>query len=94
MKECKVKVSIPSGLLKYTNNNAKVSVDAKDIKTLINSLEINYPELKQRILKDSGEIFRFINIFINKENINMLAGINTRLNSGDEVTIVQAVAGG
>ena len=94
MSNLKIKVFIPTGLQKYTDNNSNVTLDAVDIKTLIRNLEKDYPELKQRILKDTGEVFGFINIFVNKENINILNGINTTLISGDEVTIIQAVAGG
>jgi molybdopterin converting factor small subunit len=89
-----VKVLIPTPLQKFTNNQATIECDAHDVTGLIDSLEQNCPGIKQRICDDSGKPRRFLNLYVNSEDIRFLEGTETSLKDGDEVSIVPAVAGG
>ncbi|PSN20794.1 molybdopterin synthase sulfur carrier subunit [filamentous cyanobacterium CCP5] len=89
-----VKVLIPTPLQKFTNNEAAVTCDGGNIVELLDALESNYPGIKARLCDDQGELRRFINFYVNSEDIRFLDGKSTALSSGDEVSIVPAVAGG
>ena len=88
------KVRIPAPLRKLTQDKAVVEVDGKTIQDLLNSLEKNYPGLKDRICDESGQIRRFVNVFINGEDIRFKDGPNTVVAEGAEVSIIPAIAGG
>lgn len=64
-----IKVRIPTPLQKHTNNQAEVSVDASDVKGLIEALEKDFPGIKDRICEKDGKVRRFINIYVNEEDI-------------------------
>ena len=89
-----VKVRIPTPLQKLTNDEEEVDVRASSIKELIESLEKNYPGIKERICDESGNVRRFVNIFLNDEDIRFLEKETTRLKEGDVVSIIPAIAGG
>ncbi len=89
-----IKVRIPTPLRKLTGGLGEVAVVAEDITTLINALETAYPGLKDRICDERGEVRRFINIYINEEDIRFQKGVASTIKSGDEVSIVPAIAGG
>lgn len=90
-----VKVLIPTPLQKFTNNEATVEIgDGNTIVGLLDSLETKFPGIKARLCDDSGELRRFVNFYVNSEDIRFLDGKETALNDGDEVSIVPAVAGG
>ena len=89
-----VVVRIPTPLRKMTQNEAEVSAEGSDIASLIDNLENNYPGIKDRICDDQGEIRRFVNIYLNDEDIRFLQGQSTSLADGDEVSIIPAIAGG
>lgn len=89
-----VKVRIPTPLQKFTKNQTEVAADAKDVKELIDDLEKNYPGIKERICDENGKLRRFINIYVNEEDIRFLQRDETPLKSGDEVSIIPAIAGG
>lgn len=89
-----VVVRIPTPLRKMTQNEAEVSAEGSDIASLIDDLENNYPGIKDRICDDQGEIRRFVNIYLNDEDIRFLQGQSTSLDDGDEVSIIPAIAGG
>jgi molybdopterin synthase sulfur carrier subunit len=89
-----VKVKIPGPLRKLVGGKDEIEVEAKTIKEVIEKLgEIN-PEIKARILDENGEVRRFINIYLNNEDIRFLKGINTDIKNGDEISIIPAIAGG
>jgi len=90
----KVTVRIPAPLQKLTQNKGEVESDGKDIKELIDSLEKNFPGIKQRICDETGNIRKFINIYVNDEDIRFLEQDNTPLKEGDSVSIIPAIAGG
>ncbi len=89
-----VQVLIPTPLQKFTNDEASVSLDAGTVDALIDALEARYPGLKARLCDEAGKLRRFLNVYVNSEDIRFLDQQATRLNDGDEVSIVPAVAGG
>ena len=89
-----VKVRIPTPLQKLTQDQTEVEVNAKTIQELIERLNQSYPGVKDRICDTSGNIRRFVNIFLNEEDIRFLKKEATPLKDGDEVSIVPAIAGG
>jgi molybdopterin synthase sulfur carrier subunit len=89
-----VLVRIPTPLRSLTKGAAEVQADAGNVTDLIEVLERQFPGLKERLVEDGGELRRFINIYINQEDIRFLQGATTILKQGDEVSIVPAIAGG
>jgi len=89
-----VLVRIPTPLRSLTKVAAEVHADASTVTDLIEVLESQFPGLKDRLLEDGGQLRRFINIYINQEDIRFLQGATTSLKQGDEVSIVPAIAGG
>ncbi|MDP2940292.1 MAG: MoaD/ThiS family protein [Candidatus Omnitrophota bacterium] len=89
-----IKVRIPTPLQKLTQDKSEVQVEAKDIRELIEDLENNFPGIKQRICDEKGVLRRFINIYVNEEDIRFLKKDKTPLKDGDEVSIIPAIAGG
>ncbi|OGW72230.1 MAG: molybdopterin synthase sulfur carrier subunit [Omnitrophica bacterium GWA2_52_12] len=89
-----VKVRIPTPLQKLAEGKGEVSVQASSIQDLLNTLEKNYPGMKERLCDPSGKVRRFVNIYLNEEDIRFLSKEETLLKDGDEVSIVPAIAGG
>ena len=89
-----VTVRIPTPLRKLTNELDVVSGDGGTLTSCIESLERQYPGLKERLCDEAGELRRFVNVYVNGEDVRFLAGMATALKAGDEVSIVPAVAGG
>lgn len=89
-----VKVLIPTPLQKFTHNQATIECDGGNVDELINQLETNCPGIKSRICDETGKPRRFLNLYVNSEDIRFLEGTDTSLEDGDEVSIVPAVAGG
>ena len=87
-------IRIPTPLRKLTADQDTVSADGASLSECISSLEASYPGLKERLCDKSGEIRRFVNIYVNGEDVRFLQGLATPLKDGDEVSIVPAVAGG
>lgn len=89
-----VKVLIPTPLQKFTNDQAAIECDGDTITALMETLDQQFPGIKKRLCDDQGELRRFVNFYVNSEDIRFLDGKDTALNDGDEVSIVPAVAGG
>ncbi|MFW6359374.1 MAG: MoaD/ThiS family protein [Chroococcales cyanobacterium] len=89
-----VKVLIPTALQKFTNNEAVLHCEGSNVTELFDSLESSCPGIKARLCDDKGEPRRFLNLYVNEEDIRFLEGTKTVLKDGDEVSIVPAVAGG
>lgn len=89
-----VSVKIPTPLRKLTAEQDTVSGEGDSLAQIIIDLESSYPGLKERLCDDAGELRRFVNIFVNGEDVRFLSGLQTPLKTGDEVSIVPAVAGG
>jgi len=77
-----------------TKGSADVQVTADTVGDLIEDLERQFPGMRERLVEEGGEIRRFINIYVNEEDIRFLQGAKTALKQGDEVSIVPAIAGG
>jgi molybdopterin synthase sulfur carrier subunit len=88
------KVRIPTPLRKLTNNEETVEVSAATIGGLIAELQARFPGIKERLLDDTGGIRRFVNVYVNEEDIRFLQNQETPLKEGDEVSIIPAIAGG
>ncbi len=89
-----VVVRIPTPLRRATNGAGEVVAKGKDVAEVIDDLERQFPGLRERLVEDSGELRRFINIYVNQEDVRFLSGRATVLKDGDEVSIVPAIAGG
>jgi MoaD family protein len=89
-----IKVLIPTPLQKFTRDQAAIECEGGNISELLDSLEQSFPGIKARLCDEKGDLRRFINFYVNNEDIRFLDGQNTSLQSGDEVSIVPAVAGG
>ncbi len=89
-----VKVRIPTPLQKLTNQQGEVEVDASSVKELVEALEIKYPGIKERLCDEAGKIRRFVNMYLNEEDIRFLQQEETAVKEGDEISIVPAIAGG
>lgn len=89
-----VKVRIPTPLQKLTNNQREVEAEASDIRGLLESLEKQFPGIKERICDEQGCLRRFVNIYVNNEDVRFLKGEETELKDGDQISIIPAIAGG
>ncbi|MBD2626990.1 MoaD/ThiS family protein [Trichormus variabilis] len=89
-----VTVLVPTALQKFTNNQAILECSGSNITELFDSLEENCPGIKSRLCDEAGKPRRFLNLYVNSEDIRFLEGTETVLKDGDEVSIVPAVAGG
>lgn len=87
-------VRIPSPLRRYTEGQSKVTVAGATVTEIIDSLDTDYPGLKSRICDESGQIKRYVNIFVNEDEIRTLNGPDSQVDERDEVSIVPAMAGG
>lgn len=89
-----VKVRIPTPLRKLTNDEELVTVEAATIGDAITELQTKYPGIKERLVDESGEVRRFVNVYVNEEDIRFLQNKETPIKDGDEVSIIPAIAGG
>jgi len=89
-----VKVLIPTPLQKYTNDKATIECSGNNVNELFDALEQSCPGIKSRLCDEEGKPRRFLNFYVNSEDIRFLDGPETTLQDGDEVSIVPAVAGG
>ena len=89
-----VKVRIPTPLQKLTNDQSEVNCEAQNIDELLVGLEKQYPGIKERLCDAEGKLRRFVNVYVNEEDIRFLGGADTALKDGDEVSIIPAIAGG
>lgn len=89
-----ITVRIPTPLQKLTGNEAEVQVDGDSVKAALAGLEEKFPGFKDRLYDDKGNLRRFINFYVNDEDIRFLKSEDTALKDGDELSIVPAIAGG
>jgi molybdopterin synthase sulfur carrier subunit len=89
-----VQVYIPTPFRRATDNQDRVLLDAPDVKSLLDGLEERYGGLKGLIRDEQGVVHRHVNVYVNNEAIDALAGLQTPLRDGDEVSIIPALAGG
>ena len=91
-----VSVRIPTILRTYTSGASEVSVDpqAPTLSATITALESAYPGLSARVLDDAGALRRFVNVYVNDEDVRFIGGLEAALSDGDQVVVLPAVAGG
>ena len=89
-----VTVHIPTPLRKLTGNQADVSIEAATVGELVEGLESAHAGIREKLLDEAGEIRRYVNLYVNDEDIRFLDGKGTPLKEGDTVSIVPAIAGG
>jgi sulfur-carrier protein len=89
-----VKVLVPTTLQSFTNNQPTIQCEGSSVAELLDQLEANCPGIKARLCDDTGKPRRFLNLYVNDEDIRFLDGTATVLADGDQVSIVPAVAGG
>ena len=88
------KVRIPTPLRNLTDGTAVVVVEGDDVRTLVANLDAAHPGLGSRLLDDSGQLRRFVNVFVRDEDVRFQQGLDTPVDDSDTVSIVPAVAGG
>ncbi|MEY3275635.1 MAG: hypothetical protein RL153_901 [Verrucomicrobiota bacterium] len=89
-----VTVRVPTPLRKLTGDEEIVLVQAGTIATAIAELERRYPGMAERLVDDKGDVRRFVNVYVNEEDIRFRDNNNTPVQDGDEVSIIPAIAGG
>ena len=89
-----IEVRIPTILRQYTGGEKQVQADATSLGTLVDTLDARFPGLKSRLVTDQGSLHRFVNVYVNDEDVRFTGALDTGLSDGDEVTILPAVAGG
>ncbi len=92
-----IEVRIPTILRTYTGGEKAVNADGATLSALIDSLEANHPGIKDRLVEDKGngiELRRFVNVYINDEDVRFIGSLDAELSDGDQVVILPAVAGG
>lgn len=88
-----IEVRIPTILRTYTGGEKSVNADGASLSALIDDLEANHPGLKERLI-EGGDLRRFINVYINDEDVRFIGGLEATLADGDQVVVLPAVAGG
>jgi molybdopterin synthase sulfur carrier subunit len=88
------KVRIPTPLRKLTNNEELVEVNASTVGDVIKELQTRFPGIQERLVDENGEVRRFVNVYVNEEDIRFLKNQQTPLKDGDEISIIPAIAGG
>lgn len=89
-----IKVRIPTPLRPMTGGKSEVEIAGNTVSEIIDNLGCAHPGIKERVYDEQGEVRRFINIYVNEEDIRFLTGKETPLKDGDEVSIIPAIAGG
>lgn len=89
-----VKVRIPTPLRKITGGSDEVTAEGSTVSEVIDDLEKNYPGLKERICEEDGSLRRFVNLYLNDEDIRFMDNLSTGLKENDELSIIPAIAGG
>jgi molybdopterin converting factor small subunit len=89
-----IEVKIPTILRTYTDGAKTVQADGADLESLFADLDAKHPGLRGRLIQDDGSLHRFVNIYVNDEDVRFTGSLATALKDGDAVTILPAVAGG
>jgi molybdopterin synthase sulfur carrier subunit len=87
-------VKLPTILRKQANGEAQVEADGTTLRDLLNDLETKYPGITKNIVSDDGGLHRFINVYVNDEDVRYLGSLETNVSESDTVSILPAVAGG
>lgn len=88
------KVRIPTPLRRYTGGAEEVGADGATISAIVDDLEARFPGIKERLCDEEGRVRRFVNLYVNGDDIRFLDSLATAVKDGDEIAIVPAIAGG
>ena len=88
-----VEVRIPTILRTYTGGEKAVSADGSTLSEVVENLEANHPGIKERLV-ENGDLRRFVNVYVNDEDVRFTGGLETKVDDGDQVVVLPAVAGG
>jgi len=89
-----VRVRVPTPLRRFTGGEGEVAADGASIRQVIEDLEKRHAGIRERLLDDKGEIRRFVNIYLNGDDVRFLESLNSKVKDGDDISIVPAIAGG
>ncbi len=87
-------VRVPTPLQKLTKDSSEVSAEGSKVSEVFDNMESNYPGIKERLYSEDGELRRFINIYVNEEDIRFMDSDSTKVKDGDVISIIPAIAGG
>lgn len=89
-----VRVRVPTPLRKFTQGADEVSAQGSTVRALMEDLERQFPGIKERICDETGKVRRFVNVYVNGDDIRFLQNLETTIGEGDNISIVPAIAGG
>ena len=89
-----ITVRIPTPLRRVTDGQDKVDTEGTTLRQIIDSMESQYPGIKERLCDEDGNLRNFVNVYVNGEDVRFLDGVDSETGDGDEISIVPAVAGG
>lgn len=89
-----VRVRVPTPLRKFTQGADEVDAQGDTVKALVDDLDHQFPGIKERICDETGKVRRFVNVYVNGDDIRFLQNLETTVSSGDNISIVPAIAGG
>jgi molybdopterin synthase sulfur carrier subunit len=89
-----ISVRVPTILRPYTQGASEVSVEGSTLSEVLESLDTSYPGIKGRVLDESGELRRFVNVYVDNDDVRFSEGLQTSIKDGGQVSIIPAVAGG
>lgn len=89
-----IKIILPTAFIRHTDGQKQLKSEAQNLPALIADIDMNFPELSTQIKDDTGKLRRFINIYVNDEDIRFLGGDTYAFQDGDEVMLIPSIAGG
>jgi sulfur-carrier protein len=89
-----VSVRVPTILRPYTQGVSEVSAEGSTLTEVLDSLDASYPGIKGRVLDESGELRRFVNVYVDDDDVRFAEGLQTAIKDGGQISIIPAVAGG
>ncbi|HZP46837.1 MAG TPA: ubiquitin-like small modifier protein 1 [Candidatus Binataceae bacterium] len=89
-----IKVRVPTPLRRFTGGNDEVAAEGDSIKAVIQDLDRRHPGIGERLLDEKGELRRFVNVYLNGDDIRFLSALDSKVKDGDDISIVPAIAGG
>ena len=89
-----VQVKLPTILRKFANDEPRVAADGSTLRELLKDLESRYPGITRNVVTEDGGLHRFVNVYVNDEDVRYLGSLETEVKDGDTVSILPAVAGG
>ncbi len=89
-----VRVRVPTPLRRFTAGADEVAAEGSSLRQVLENLEQRHPGIRERLLDEKGDIRRFVNIYVNGDDVRFLDSLNSKVKDGDDISIVPAIAGG